>query len=65
MSDLFPACYPPRTMVNFQHSVIGIVEGSITRSFLRNGVLYYVIVSECPNTGLTAFVIQSSDVIKI
>jgi len=62
--------YPPMTRVSFQHPVIGLVRGVISRSYFtasRNisthpDGLAYVIDVPCPNRGTIQFVKQPSDI---
>jgi hypothetical protein len=63
-------CHPPMTSVSFQHPVIGLVRGVISRSYFtasRNisthpDGLAYVIDVPCPNRGTIRFVKQPSDI---
>ena len=72
-SSVFPACYPPSTRVNFQHPVIGVIQGVISSAYLTSNRLVsthpdglvYVIEVNCPNRGVFQFVKQPSDIITI
>lgn len=67
--SVFPACYPPRTSVSFQHPVLGLVRGVISRAYLTtnrristhpNGLAYVIDVA-LPDR-LAQFVQQPSDI---
>ena len=69
-ATVFPAAYPPMTRVSFQHPVLGLVLGVISRHYLSDSRLIsthpdglsYVIDVACPNRGTVQFVKQPSDI---
>ena len=69
-STVSSVAYFPMTRVSFQHPVIGLVRGVISRSYFtasRNisthpDGLAYVIDVPCPNRGTIQFVKQPSDI---
>ena len=62
--------YPQGTCVSFQHSVQGLIQGVVSRSYFTQSRaisthpdgLAYIIDVYCPNRGTIQFVKQPSDV---